>query len=492
MYRLAQLRDKIEHASVARLIMILLVVQTLMHVRYVSLPPMGFHEWRQTHTLSVARNFYEEEMNILHPRVDYRGSSNGITGMEFPIVNYIIAVGYSLFGLHDAVGRIVLLLSSFVALVAAFRFGRVFFESQFFGFILALFLTFSPLFGYYSFVVLPDVPSLAMMFISLYYLALWNKTNDVTEFLLACVTLMFALLIKVSAMIVFPLWIYLFASKWKSLPKKTLVKHFVQFVISMVVVSTWYLYARHLSAMNENFDFKLSTSFPYPLDIVPRVSKKVLVQWLPELYINYAEFVFFAAGIVVLARTRDLPLKRFGFWFGVGVVAYMCAFLPMLEMHDYYMVSSIQFLIIVSVIGFRAIWEKALASKRVAAGLIVLCVLIPILGSVRALTRFESAQMAPEFWTIEQHVGRIIQSKSDLVIAASDDSPSIYLYRLHVKGWTATDSIPTEKFRAMVRSGARYLISDSRSLEERLEIRKYLKTMSEFGRFRIFELHDTN
>ena len=45
---------------------------------------MGLHVWRQCNTMAVARNFYEEGMDILRPRVDRRGSTDGVTGMQFP------------------------------------------------------------------------------------------------------------------------------------------------------------------------------------------------------------------------------------------------------------------------------------------------------------------------------------------------------------------------------------------------------------------------
>ena len=54
---------------------VLLLGHTLLHVKYIDLPPVGFHQWRQTQTLSVARNYYEEGMNILQPRVDNRGDT---------------------------------------------------------------------------------------------------------------------------------------------------------------------------------------------------------------------------------------------------------------------------------------------------------------------------------------------------------------------------------------------------------------------------------
>ena len=44
-----------------KLIIVLLLLQTAVHVKYSDYPPVGYHQWRQTMGLSVARNFYEED-----------------------------------------------------------------------------------------------------------------------------------------------------------------------------------------------------------------------------------------------------------------------------------------------------------------------------------------------------------------------------------------------------------------------------------------------
>ncbi len=48
------------------------------------------HSWRQITGNMVARNFLEIDANILYPRVDMAGDKSGITGTEFPLLNYII------------------------------------------------------------------------------------------------------------------------------------------------------------------------------------------------------------------------------------------------------------------------------------------------------------------------------------------------------------------------------------------------------------------
>jgi 4-amino-4-deoxy-L-arabinose transferase-like glycosyltransferase len=78
-------------------------------------PPLEVaHNWRQTTVTMVARNFYEIDSNILFPRIDIAGEKTGITGMEFPIFNYLIYLISLVFGYQHWYGRLLnLIVSSF-------------------------------------------------------------------------------------------------------------------------------------------------------------------------------------------------------------------------------------------------------------------------------------------------------------------------------------------------------------------------------------------
>ena len=68
------------------------------HIRHFNISPRGVHVWRQCNSLAVASNFYEEDMDIMHPRVDHRRSSDGVTGMNFPLFEFTLAVVYKITG----------------------------------------------------------------------------------------------------------------------------------------------------------------------------------------------------------------------------------------------------------------------------------------------------------------------------------------------------------------------------------------------------------
>ena len=77
-------------------------------------PPIEVaHAWRQTTVTMAARNFYEVDPNILYPRIDISEDLTGITGMEFPLMNYLIYLMSEVFGYAHWYGRLInLILSS--------------------------------------------------------------------------------------------------------------------------------------------------------------------------------------------------------------------------------------------------------------------------------------------------------------------------------------------------------------------------------------------
>jgi len=483
----------IEKAGDIKLILFLFLLQFVVHVKYSNYPPVGFHLWRQTMGLSVARNFYEEEMNILKPRLDSRGELTGITGMEFPVVNYLIAVSYKIFGLNDITPRYIILLFSLVAIAYSYLFFKLLFGGKLYGFVAAFFLIFSPLFCYYSFVVMPEVPSLSFLFVSLYHLKLWEGSSRAYHLILSLFFLSFSALIKVNSLISLPFFFFLLYKK-RGLDFKNLFFVF----LSVALVAGWYFYARYLSYTYKNFDFRLSPNLPHDIDEILNSTKRVFIQWLPELYINYAQFIFFLLGIYsgLKFKSRYGDVLNFVFLYGVGLIFYMIMFYPALYWHDYYMVASLPFLISICVVGFKFFisdileGEATFFKKLLRYVLSFALILVPVLGSIRGLSRFEVGlkSMPGELLTLESHLDEVIPDRKSLVIVCCDESPSVYLYFAHRKGWSITDKVSELKLIEMIDKGAKYLICDDRGFEGREDIKRHLEKISEYGRFNVFRL----
>jgi len=70
--------------------------------------------WRECDYAAVARNFYREGMNILYPRIDWRGDGPGYAEMEFPVIPWTMAALYKIFGYQEVLGRVNILEENFL------------------------------------------------------------------------------------------------------------------------------------------------------------------------------------------------------------------------------------------------------------------------------------------------------------------------------------------------------------------------------------------
>jgi hypothetical protein len=63
--------------------------------------------YRECDIGGIARNFYHEGMNILYPRIDWRGDGPGYVESEFPLYAWCTAALYHVFGYHEQIARII-------------------------------------------------------------------------------------------------------------------------------------------------------------------------------------------------------------------------------------------------------------------------------------------------------------------------------------------------------------------------------------------------
>jgi 4-amino-4-deoxy-L-arabinose transferase-like glycosyltransferase len=131
-------------------------------------PPLEpAHNWRQTTVAMVARNFLEVDNNIFYPRLDISGDKTGITGMEFPTLNYLIYLLSEVFGYKHWYGRLINLFFSSIGLYYFFILIKRYFNPKI-AFNASLILMFSIWFTY-SRKIMPDTFSVSLILASIYY-----------------------------------------------------------------------------------------------------------------------------------------------------------------------------------------------------------------------------------------------------------------------------------------------------------------------------------
>jgi hypothetical protein len=416
-------------------------LHVLFHLPFIHLPPCSIHVWRQCNTLAVARNFFEEDNDILRPRVDKRLDTEGVTGMQFPAYEWGLAQIYRITGEHYWVHRVWSLLISSLTLVFIFSFFRKYADDALAGLIAAWVMCWSPEWFYHSINALPDI--LAMMFGAGALVAFLSWQSRRTSTLLFVTFLMITLsgLIKIQyglfGLIIVMLLLQDFFNEKVS--RQILVAWSSAGLLSAAIVLSWYQYANGLIEKSGLYDFVLQLRpVTGGFSEAIRVVRKNLISDLPELLLNYAGFVLLLLGVVAWFRSNE---KRSWIAFPSFIlfIIWYVLMLEQMKVHQYYMLPLI-FLCIFPVLH-AARWLLKNGRQGILYGLLLL---MPILAAIRILpARWLKADLGiPAAFADEQQLQSLIQAvpATDRVITVPDKSGCIWLYFLHKKGFAYEDA----------------------------------------------------
>src|SRR5437764_1209556 len=107
--KLLFLRRRLPGDSWLYLILLLALVLRSYHLAY---PAWDYHNWRQTITLMIARDFARHGFPLLHPQVAWlgnRSSDPSYFSAEFSIESVLAALLYKTFGESDVAARLVII-----------------------------------------------------------------------------------------------------------------------------------------------------------------------------------------------------------------------------------------------------------------------------------------------------------------------------------------------------------------------------------------------
>jgi hypothetical protein len=171
-------------------------------------PYVDHWSWRQSDVAAIARNFYENGFRFLYPQIDWAGNATGYVGTEFPILPFIAAICYKFAGVHEWIGRSQAVIIFAVSLPFFFLLVR-----ETLGNTAALwgtfFFAFAPLNIFAGRSFMPDVPSLSLSIIGLYFFLRWVRDREWAPFYVAAITISLSILIKVTSIIIAAPLLYL-------------------------------------------------------------------------------------------------------------------------------------------------------------------------------------------------------------------------------------------------------------------------------------------
>ena len=228
---------------------VLLLLSVLFYHNTILLPPSYIHSWTQSDRYALNLGFLENGFNFLKPKTFNLATTNGITGVDFPLQEYIVALLMKLFHTtNPLVFRLYNLLIALIGSCYVYKLFKIFTASNFVSIIGSVFVFTLPIVTYYQAGFLPSSTSFYLTLIGYYFYFSYTKNNKIRYFYMAL------FFITIAALCRTPFVIYLVAVLVQVIygatkSKKYFIKHFAYLTIAFVIVILWALYKNYLNKM---------------------------------------------------------------------------------------------------------------------------------------------------------------------------------------------------------------------------------------------------
>lgn len=418
----------------------------LTHLYRLDAPPNGYHQWRESDTAAITLNYYQEDMNFLHPRVNQRGDSDGITGMEFPLYNYVAALMYHVTGPSHAAHRVLTLLAAGVSLWIMFLIGRQMYD-PWIGAIACWALAWSPLFFFYGHKIMPDIWMLTFMLISCFAFLKWRNAGSMWWLAASSLALLLSATIKpLGLAVLFPFAYYTHSYR----NRKSFFIASIAAVLVVVLAFAWYQYGRFVNSLYNSPGFDLGDSLgQFPEQLFSALFfKKLFLQWPWELWIGWALAPLCIAGFYVAFQLKDKAL-----WLWVcGAYLAFAVTSSHSSSHDYYTLPILAPICLFAGLGGWHLWRRYAAVRWI---LVTIGLVAPLVTMVRISHRIDEVS---EFESIREESNALIPR--DALVVVQESTTAIRLYQLNRHGFVIRNRQSISSASEGLGRGAIFLITE--------------------------------
>jgi len=426
----------------------------------ITFPPLEFEEsWRQTTVCMVARNFLEIDANIFYPRLDIAGEKSGITGMEFPIFNYLIFLANKIFSYSHWYGRLINLIVSSIGIWYFYKmiFKYLNFEIAFNSSIILL----TSIWFSYSRKIMPDTFSMSFIMAAIFYGSnYFDKPNKIINLILYSLLATIGILSKLPSaylLIVFILFILnvSFSNKIKI--------NFVLATFLLIIFPTfWYFYwVPHLVQTYDFWHFFMG-------EPIVKGFKEIINELnlsLNKFYsvsIKYIGFCFFIFGILNMIYFKNkLLISILLITFSSFLIIIFKAGWTFAH-HDHYIIPFTPVIALVTGYGISLIPFKN--------SFIIILILISLEGMLNQKKDFIIYNHFKKLSNLESDLNKF-SNTNDRIMINSGLFPTP-MYFAHRKGWVETNEKILDKdyILAAIGLGLKYVVILKRALGSEIKL----------------------
>lgn len=444
------------------------------------LSPQGIHFIRQTDSLSFAANYFSNGFHFFQPRVFNLQSLDGKAACEFPVLYYIAALLYQLFGEKEFILRSITVIIASSGYFFLFRLLHVLLKDLVYALAFTFLFISSTVLLYYTNNFLPDASALGFTLIGWYYFYDFFQHREKRGALLAgFLFFTLASLLKVTyfanpVAAVFACIVFDFSQGMGSKGSlKNNVFPFALFSLSLLFVLAWNVFVYYYNKASHDTYFLIHANPIWSLNKAERdfTWDHVTVYWYHSYY-YHRTFQFFGviivAGTLFLRKSEKIILIP-AIISAMGSLSYFLLFFAQFKAHDYYFMAIIPTVVFLVINGFVAVRNRfpRLVNHFVPKlVLIALCILSLKFARERLVERYTDtasdmyAVIGHQLSGTRQYLDSIgIPGKAKFIVV-TDQSPNGGLYFLNRPGWNVIDT--TQAGRTAIRNyigqGADYIL----------------------------------
>lgn len=440
-------------------------------------PPLETsHHWRQATVAMVARNLVTDDFDVFHPRMDTAGELSGITGMEFPLLNLIVAFCISVFGPEHWYGRLVVLVLS-----ALGTYSLHLLVARNLGYRTALYTTIIltvSLWFMYSRKVMPDIFALSLVIMGLERFEKSTRGDAKGALIAAMLLICAGTLSKITAgclLAAIPIMLTPRQQPWP-----VVVRSYLAILAACTPALLWYsLWVPHLVEEYGYWHFFMGK----PITQGALELWENLPRTLDNFYfdaVRYSGFAVFLWGLYMVFQKRKYDL--------IALVILQCtAFLYIMLrsgstfwIHAYYVLPFIPLMALIGGVGLSLLKNQTLAR--------VLLTIVAIEGLASQWNDFRISKAQAFLLDLENDVSRIIPDTALIAINSADVPTPMYF--AHRRGWLTTNRLlsDTSKLDSLHTLGCDFVIVLKEGYEGDVPLRwTILQTQPQYD---IYEAHD--
>lgn len=421
----------------------------------ITYPPLEVnHHWRQVTGLMVARNFLEEDNNILYPRVDEVGIggmvSSGVIGMEFPFMNYLMYLLSLVAGYEHWYGRLLNLIVTSIGLLYFFKLIRAHWDER-----IALWATatlgFSVWFAFGR-KAMPDTASVSFAFI-----ALWNahqhlKEGKWTSLIAYSLFSTLAILVKIPSAIFLAFVPLMLWQNGFSYPNKLRV--FAASALPLIMAYWWYYIWNPQIAAESGMWYNSGGSVADGAKLFIQEFSLVVSYFYFSTLMSYVLLAIFLLGIYAIVKTKDRKAQAVLI---TGLLLFLLyAFISGRHFvyQHYYMIFLAPVWALIVALSLRA-----KLFPKIVMGLMVIGMIEAYFNQLHDFRIHEYNWRKAELENIFDQ----FSDRFDLIVVNGEGNPQ-ELYMSHRKGWTCKNEEIADKryMNEVIMAGAKYLLINTR------------------------------